>query len=154
MVQQPTTCLSPKPERELDLLFWRALAAQTCKAAGKRYRAPTEAEHKANRVYVVYCKVSDRARWTRTTAVRCAHSSKVLETRNNKRTTDEVVLCYAWCCALVRILSLLFFLSHKRGERERLQCFCQPTSLIAFASKPCHIFRKSRQSRIKLKTCM
>ncbi len=39
-------------------------------------------------------------------------------------------------------------------ERERLQCFCQPTSLIAFASKPGHISRKSRQSRKKLKTCM
>ncbi len=44
--------------------------------------------------------------------------------------------------------------SERERERERLQCFYQPTSLIAFASEPGHIFRKSRQSRIKLKTCM
>ena len=32
---------------------------------------------------------------------------------------------------------------HLQDLVERLQCFCQPTSLIAFASEPGHIFRKS-----------
>ena len=31
---------------------------------------------------------------------------------------------------------------------ERLQCFCQPTSLIALAREPGHIFRSSRQNKI------
>ncbi len=59
------------------------------------------------------------------------------------------ILCFTLLHKLHLLLGSHIVVSASSFQRERLQCFCQPTSLIAFASEPGHIFRKSRQSRIK-----